>query len=126
MFRLPPNRMTTPRRRPVRSECSAKSKATQSGASQDSIVKVASKESREHTGWSAARHRAAVDPSASNITPMTEKPTQQRRAKRKAPTQKADRVENDAPKTLTKRTPAARKPEPVDARARQRARDRAG
>jgi hypothetical protein len=55
---------------------------------------------------------------------MTEKPAPSR-AKRKVP-KKADRVENDKSETLTKRAVSVRKTEPVDARARQRARDRAG
>jgi hypothetical protein len=57
---------------------------------------------------------------------MSEKPAPRRRAKRKAPNQKADRVKNDESETLTKRAVSVRKTEPVDARARQRARDRAG
>jgi hypothetical protein len=57
---------------------------------------------------------------------MSEKPAPRRRAKTKTPKQKADRVEKGKSETLTKRSGSVRKTEPVDARARQRARDRAG
>lgn len=65
-----------------------------------------------------------MDLSGSNISPMTEKPAP-RHVKRKAP-KKADRVEKGKSEALNKRAVTVRKPEPVDARARQRARDRAG
>jgi hypothetical protein len=57
---------------------------------------------------------------------MNEKPTPRRGAKRETPTQKADRVKHDKSEAVAKRAVPVRKKEIVDARARQRARDRAG